>query len=163
MGADNRPVCENCGTRTCAVFKDIDITLCPSCKKMMDKGILDVIKQCSKCGKRVIKYYYISNEINCESCSLKEGSRIVQCPDCGKDVSIRATTCLNCGCPINPIPIQQPIQQPVPTGKKCPHCGSIYYHKISFPNKAGSALLFGPLAIGHIAKTFKCNKCGYKW
>jgi tetratricopeptide (TPR) repeat protein len=86
--------------------------------------------------------------------------KLIQCPDCGKDVSKRATICPNCGCPITQV---ETSYQSTYSGPECPHCGSTNYHKISFGNKAGAGLLFGPFAIGHIAKTFKCDQCGYKW
>jgi len=46
---------------------------------------------------------------------------------------------------------------------KCPTCGSTNVEKISTANKIGSALAIGVFSIGHISKTFRCKKCGYKW
>lgn len=80
-------------------------------------------------------------------------SNIIKCYDCGKDVSKNALICPNCGCTINAMPHQP----------KCPNCGSVFLKKISLKNKVGAGALFGVFAIGHIAKTFKCRKCGYKW
>lgn len=46
---------------------------------------------------------------------------------------------------------------------KCPTCNSTDVTKISGANKVGAVALFGVFSMGHISKTFKCNKCGYKW
>lgn len=48
-------------------------------------------------------------------------------------------------------------------GIKCPTCGSQNIEKISGAEKVGAAALFGVFAIGHVAKSFKCWTCGYKW
>ena len=46
--------------------------------------------------------------------------------------------------------------------KKCPHCSSTSYRRISTTKKVVSTGVFG-LASSTIGKTFECNKCGYKW
>ena len=45
---------------------------------------------------------------------------------------------------------------------KCPTCNSTDIEKISMVGKITSVSVFG-LASNNIGKTFKCNKCGYKW
>ena len=45
---------------------------------------------------------------------------------------------------------------------KCPHCGSIYIHKISATKRVLGAATLG-LASSSIGKTMECSKCGYKW
>lgn len=46
---------------------------------------------------------------------------------------------------------------------RCKNCGSCNTRKISIANKAGSAMLFGIFSAGKLAKTYQCNKCGYRW
>jgi predicted RNA-binding Zn-ribbon protein involved in translation (DUF1610 family) len=82
-------------------------------------------------------------------------SNLIKCNDCGKDVSKNASACPNCGCPINRVENKNT--------PKCPSCGATNFQKISLKNKVGACVLFGVFSIGHISKTFKCNKCGYKW
>ena len=96
--------------------------------------------------------------------------KLIACPDCDNQVSIRATSCPHCGCPIAEVPKKKPLgpaasrwlarQKYKP---KCPTCGSINIGKISLKSKIGMGALVGVFAIGHIAKTFKCNSCGAKW
>ena len=110
--------------------------------------------------------------------SINITSNLLKCPDCGRDVSKRASACLNCGCPIEAIIADQDNvkeqkqdektneKKPynyVDNSPKCPHCGSKNYDKISLKNKIGAAALLGPFAIVHAGKTFKCKSCGFKW
>ncbi len=112
-----------------------------------------------------------------------EIGKLIECPDCLKPVSRRAVACPNCGCPIKDLDMPGSIVPHFPKSlddqlinkvpdlnrstmnckPKCPHCGSSNFNKITLTNKAGSALLVGVLAIGHVTKTFKCADCGYKW
>jgi len=79
-------------------------------------------------------------------------ANLIECPDCGKEISSRANACPHCGCPMGKI-----------DAPKCPHCGSQNFHKISLKNKVGAGVAFGLFSVGHIAKTFKCDSCGHKW
>ena len=45
----------------------------------------------------------------------------------------------------------------------CPNCKSDNVEKISGASKAGSALLFGVLALSSLKSSYKCKTCGYKW
>jgi len=81
-------------------------------------------------------------------------SNLIKCDDCGKEISRNAAACPNCG---------NPMSKPETNNPKCPSCGASDFEKISFKNKAGSALVFGIFSLGHVAKTFKCKSCGYKW
>ena len=87
----------------------------------------------------------------CQQCghSLEETARF--CSSCGKDQGA-AFSITHAH--------YAPVSQPVP---KCPTCGSPHIQKISLTNKAGSIVGFGVFSIGHVSKTFKCTKCGYKW
>lgn len=46
---------------------------------------------------------------------------------------------------------------------KCPACGSTNVTKISGKDKALKMFFWGTLAAGEVAKTFKCESCGYKF
>ncbi|HAZ36491.1 MAG TPA: hypothetical protein DCY71_01395 [Clostridiaceae bacterium] len=46
---------------------------------------------------------------------------------------------------------------------RCPTCGSTDVEKISTASKVGKGFLFGVFSMGTLTKTYKCNKCGYKW
>lgn len=48
----------------------------------------------------------------------KHNMAMIQCPECGKDVSDMAAACPNCGCPIS----QQQAPAPAPSGVRCPKC-----------------------------------------
>ena len=148
-----------------------------------------VPKICQLCGQETKMNFGWTETIICHGCMqtekgqtlggknlIKKNSKptLLECPDCGKDVSRRATACLNCGCPIeaviadqcktdNQIKEELIIERTERDGPKCPHCGSTNYQKISFANKAGAAVLWGPFAIVHAGKTFKCQNCGFKW
>ena len=45
---------------------------------------------------------------------------------------------------------------------KCPNCSSTSTNKISLTGRVASGLTFGIFS-SSIGKTWKCNKCGYKW
>jgi predicted RNA-binding Zn-ribbon protein involved in translation (DUF1610 family) len=92
---------------------------------------------------------------------------LLDCPDCHKPVSKRANVCVHCGCPIAEIiatqhETLQPAKQEV-SSPKCPTCSSDRVERISVANKAGNVALLGVFAVGKVAKTFKCNSCGYQW
>jgi len=75
---------------------------------------------------------------------------LVQCPACKKDISSEAAACPGCG-------------HPMQTGIRCPACKSADVKKITGASKVGSALVWGVFALGKLAKTYECNKCGYRW
>jgi primosomal protein N' len=75
---------------------------------------------------------------------------LVKCPACYKEISAEADICIHCGQPMN-------------KAIKCPTCKSTDVEKIGTGNKVGSALMFGVFSLGHISKSYKCKKCGYKW
>jgi len=89
---------------------------------------------------------------------------LIDCPECKSQISDKASSCPNCGCPIpitkvkNHTTINHTTIIP-----KCPTCGSTNIEKISLKSKVGMGALIGVFSIGHIAKTFKCNSCGAKW
>jgi len=127
---------------------------CPECKK----EISDKALSCPSCGYPLKTN--TGNEADLVEATTKTPNqesnnfnwdKVILCPYCGKGVP-EQSTCMNCG-------------KPMSIGLKinCPTCKSNDVDKISGANKVGSALMFGVFSLGHISKTFKCNKCGYKW
>ena len=55
---------------------------------------------------------------------------LIKCPECGKEVSDRAASCIHCGYPLQSAPqkistASAPMKRALPT-KRCTKCGSIY-------------------------------------
>ena len=91
---------------------------------------------------------------------------LINCPECGKEISDKAITCPNCGIPIN----QQPQQ--VEEYLCCPKCGSRELHAEQKGFSGGKALAGALLTggIGLLAGTIgskdtqiTCLKCGKKF
>lgn len=93
---------------------------------------------------------------------------IIQCPECGGNVSDKATSCPHCGCPMQ----EQTVQQVNEEYLCCPKCHSrnIQAEKKGF--STGKALagglafgLYGILAgnIGANDEVLICLKCGNKF
>lgn len=93
---------------------------------------------------------------------------LINCPECGKEISDKALACPNCGNPMNKQP-QQPQQEEYLC---CPKCGSRELHSehkgFSGGKAIAGALITG--GIGLLAGTFgskdvqiTCLKCGYRF
>jgi predicted amidophosphoribosyltransferase len=101
----------------------------------------------------------IPGSMVCIDCKSKFNKIYPKCPSCGSSNRITAT------------PDEKMISTNIPKkisttyvdGIKCPACGKEAVQKITAANKVGSALTFGIFSLGHIAKTFKCARCGYKF
>ena len=90
---------------------------------------------------------------------------MIKCPECGKDVSDKATACPNCGCP---------IKKETEVSEKylcCPHCGSRNLHVGKKGFSTGKAVAgvvltggIGILAgtIGSRETVVTCLDCGKK-
>ena len=63
---------------------------------------------------------------------------------------------------MHPEEVEQSNPQPTQNVPHCPNCQSTNIQKISMTSRAISGLTFGILS-SSIGKTFKCNKCKYKW
>lgn len=98
-------------------------------------------------------------------------SKLIGCPDCGKEVSRRAASCPNCGCPISELPeeqlkpVTQSYKQAMRRTLKCPTCQSTNVDKISKGKKLAYVAGFGILApaFKKVRSQFECKSCGYKW
>lgn len=97
---------------------------------------------------------------------------MINCPECGKEVSDKAATCPNCGASINPT--QQSININMNSGAsvKCPKCGSSNLQAISDTHGKGASfwkLCFcGLLGLCGTGKTktdhyWVCQSCGNKF
>lgn len=73
-----------------------------------------------------------------------------RCPDCFKEVSSNASSCIHCGNPLN-------------TAPRCPTCHSTNISRITLGNKVGSALMLGIFAANKLVKSYQCNDCKCKW
>ena len=141
---------------------------CPKCKAVYNVDD-------SKMPSRIVT-------VKCNKCDAKfriekklDDSHYKKCPFCAGTIMKRATICRHCGKNLPGASREHEVQKekvpvPVPpapevriSGPRCPTCGSSYIEKISLKNKIGSGAVFGVFAIGHMAKTFKCKGCGYKW
>ena len=56
---------------------------------------------------------------------------LIQCPECGKEISDKALTCPSCGCPIK---AEEP--KAVSEGWDCPNCGA--HNTGNFCGKCGT-------------------------
>lgn len=75
---------------------------------------------------------------------------LINCSECGKQVSDKAVACPNCGAPISVEP-------------HCPECGSTDISRISGLEKGLSAYLVGPFAARTVLNGYKCNACKAKF
>ncbi len=97
---------------------------------------------------------------------LSRSQNLTPCPDCGRQISKRALTCLSCGCPIQTPEVQHvpavagegivAVQEDETQWKskglkpKCPLCRS---PKTVLHTVPGDSM----------GKTLLCNECNYKW
>lgn len=120
---------------------------CPECaREISDKAVA-----CPQCGFPIAKLS--------ELASLPE---TVNCLDCRKAFAFNDEVCPHCGL-FNSQKYGIEETKSSENKPKCPSCGSMNIEKISLKNKVGAGALFGVFAIGHVAKTFRCNNCKYKW
>lgn len=89
---------------------------------------------------------------------------LIKCPECGKDVSDRAPSCIHCGYPLQSAPrkiatASTPVQRTLPA-KHCTKCGSIYpADDITCPScgQVESRMIAGNTTP---VPTVKCPTCG---
>lgn len=102
---------------------------------------------------------------------------LINCSECGKEVSDKAVSCPNCGNPISQASNTKPIVQSTPTSNsedllKCPKCGStqLTSNKKGFSGgkavagavlTGGIGLLAGTIGSGNVEIT--CLKCGTRF
>lgn len=99
---------------------------------------------------------------------------LINCPECGKEISDKAASCPHCGNPINQ-PTNRPIATSTPTNEdlmKCPKCNSTQLTSnqkgFSGGKAAAGAILAGGIGllagtIGSSNVIITCLRCGHKF
>lgn len=97
---------------------------------------------------------------------------LINCPECGKEISDQATACPNCGVTINSSRNQSNAETNKGHSVKCPKCGSSNLQAISDTHGKGASfwkLCFcGLLGLCGTGKTrtdhyWVCQSCGNKF
>ena len=94
---------------------------------------------------------------------------LINCPECGKEISDKATSCPNCGNPMNNKPKETIAEEKAESYLCCPKCGSRELHA-EHKGFSGSKALAGAVAVGGIGLLagtigskdvlITCLKCG---
>lgn len=97
---------------------------------------------------------------------------LINCPECGKEISDKAVACPHCGCPINTQPRQEVAVEDNEEYVFCPKCMSTHVHTEQKGFSGGKALA-GAVAFGGIGLlagtigsknvNITCLKCGHKF
>lgn len=99
---------------------------------------------------------------------------MINCPECGKEISDQANNCPNCGYVINKSsePAINVTVESDKSGVKCPHCGSNNLQAVSDVQGKGASFwklcccgLLGLCGTGKTTTThyWVCGKCGNKF
>jgi hypothetical protein len=84
---------------------------------------------------------------------------LIKCPECKREVSDKAETCIGCGCPLQ--------KRPKYSVGKCPGCGSYEtFDSIEKERREGGFFqALGALMGGKVAGRgrFVCRKCHHEW
>ncbi len=75
---------------------------------------------------------------------------LINCPECGHQVSNTAKSCPNCGTPID-------------TAMHCPKCGSTNVKTISGASKVVSIWAWGIFSANKVLSKFQCKDCKFKF
>lgn len=86
---------------------------------------------------------------------------LIKCPDCGQDISDKATQCIHCGCPISPKTNIDKISFPYPEPKKSYNnvdIDSSKFRPINGAGYIGGNEQKSPFTM----KAYSCPTCGKK-
>ena len=75
---------------------------------------------------------------------------LINCPECGSQVSSTAKNCPNCG-----VTIDNSIH--------CPKCGSTNTKVITGTNKIFSMIVWGVFSVNKVINKYQCNDCKHKF
>lgn len=127
------------------MIKELAYFMCPKCFWADEDDIenRDKTHYCSRCG--AVSEYWMSQKVDTvtnrvvkdeEHVETTSNTKLMICPDCGREVSRRALTCIHCGCPLTEKPEVEvkkevtvqtpPPRKPVETKK---------YSHIAMPDK----------------------------
>ncbi len=83
---------------------------------------------------------------------------LIKCPDCGQDISDKATQCIHCGCPISPRANNDKISFPYPEPRKINNTDidSSKFRPINGAGYIGGNEQKSPFAM----KVYRCPTCG---
>ena len=107
---------------------------CSSCGKGLDDGNEKIICKCSTCESVItgnLKFFTSENVENTSSNaveSINPSTRLVKCPECGKEISKKAKKCVHCGKILNENPSAKlycsDCGKEIPAkATECPNCG----------------------------------------
>jgi predicted RNA-binding Zn-ribbon protein involved in translation (DUF1610 family) len=103
----------------------VDITFnCETCGRQLviDEADAGTLVDCPKCRRSLLVPGHLKQSDEDATGSQSTASSLTQCPDCGREISKRATACPHCAAPLSPPP--QSTQLRSQGGMTCPHCGS---------------------------------------
>lgn len=114
--------------------KDKALLQCPSCGKELDNGNEQLLCKCGSCGNLIkgnLKFFVPDKSVkttgNDNSETLSYSSRLTQCPKCGKQISLRARSCVHCGKVLikeSTEGVCEDCGKSIPANAKvCPYCG----------------------------------------
>ena len=91
------------------MIKELAYFMCPKCFWADEDDIenRDKTHYCSRCG--AVSEYWMSQKVDTvtnrvvkdeEHVETTSNTKLMICPDCGREVSRRAVACIHCGCPL---------------------------------------------------------------
>jgi DNA-directed RNA polymerase subunit RPC12/RpoP len=114
--------------------------------ELNEKGAL-IKCGCPHCGEKIeFPSEYVDRTCDCPHCGKKlqlpplpVKTSLRTCPDCGKDISVRAEACPHCGAPF--------IKKKNTSGLGCPNCGSQNIYQRTHSSGAGIGLFIGGIVL----------------
>lgn len=90
---------------------------------------------------------------------------LIKCPDCEKEVSDKAKSCIHCGCPL--AVTKTPFNNTHGSSGQCPACGSLRTRdNVKLAHKEGGVATLLGNRLGRLitgAGRFFCKDCSHSW